>query len=333
MKILIVDDELVSRKKMEKLIQSLGNETIIATDGLEAWEIWKKDRTRMVITDWLMPGMDGLDLCKKIRETEGDSYTYLIMVTSKRETGDIVIGMEAGADDFISKPFAKDELAVRIRAGERILSLETKDLVIFSLAKLAESRDSDTGNHLERIRFYSKVLAEALIDSDNSQLGIDQKFVDNIFLTSPLHDIGKTGIPDFILLKPARLDDKEFDLMKTHCQIGFDTLNEALKRYPKAEYLDMSAKIALYHHEKFNGSGYPHQLKEDNIPLAARIVALADVYDALMSKRVYKNAFSHNIAKSIILEESGKHFDPQVVDAFCKQEDTFIEIYNQFSEE
>jgi putative two-component system response regulator len=332
MKILIVDDELVSRKKMDLLVRSLGHETLVASDGLEGWEIWKNERTRMVITDWMMPRMDGLELCKKIREAEGSQYIYLIMVTSKEGVNDLVIGMDAGADDFITKPFIKEELAVRIRAGQRIFGFETRDVVIFSLAKLVESRDLETGQHLERMRHYSKTLAVAMSKSDNPPEEIDGLFLDNIFLTSPLHDIGKVGIPDNILLKPARLDDREFEIMKRHSIIGSATLHEALRRYPKADYLSMSADIARSHHEKFDGTGYPDGLKGKAIPLSARIVALADVYDALVSKRVYKDAYPHDDARAIIENEKGKHFDPMVVEAFLNCERAFIEILGRFSD-
>ena len=332
MKILIVDDDLVSRKKMGKLIQSLGHETLIAQDGVEAWEIWNDERTRMVITDWVMPGMDGLELCRKIRRFEGSQYTYIIMVTSKSNIQDIVAGIEAGADDFISKPFIKEELLVRIRAGERVFGYETRDIVIFSMAKLAESRDPETGNHLERIRFYSKALAESIANSDNPPDEIDRLFIDNIFRTSPLHDIGKIGIPDHVLLKPGRLDDEEFEIMKLHSRIGFETLNDALERYPKADYLKMSADIALSHHEKFDGTGYPDGLKGSAIPIAARIVALSDVYDALVSKRVYKKAYMHDMARALILQGNATHFDPIVINAFMACENTFIEISEKFKD-
>ncbi len=221
-------------------------------------------------------------------------------------------------------------MAVRIKAGERILGFESRDLVIFSMAKLVESRDPETGNHLERTRFYSKILAAAIAMSDDSPQEIDHLFIENIFLTSPLHDIGKMGIPDYILLKPGRLDNKEFEIMKGHSRIGFETLNEALQKFPKAEYLQMSAEIALSHHEKFDGTGYPDCIKGKEIPLSARIMALSDVYDALTSKRVYKEAYTHDIAKSIIISESGIHFDPIVVDAFLSSEKMFIDISNQF---
>lgn len=332
MKILIADDELVSRKKLEKSLQSLGYETTAATDGNEAWNIWNQERTKMVITDWVMPGLDGLDLCRKIRKSEGSQYTYIIMVTSKSNVPDIVTGMEAGADDFISKPFEKEELLVRIRAGERVIGLEARDIVIFSMAKLAESRDPETGNHLERIRYYSKVLAEAIARTDDHTEEVDGLFIDNIFRTSPLHDIGKIGTPDYVLLKPGRLDDREFEIMKHHCRVGYETLNEALKRYPKADYLKMSADIALSHHEKYDGTGYPDGIKGREIPISARIVALADVYDALVSKRVYKEAYVHDVAKALILQQNSTHFDPMVINAFLASEKSFIHIFNRYKE-
>ncbi len=332
-KILVVDDELVSRKKLELLIQSLGYDTLVAEDGIAAWEIWKNKMPKIVITDWIMPGMDGPELCRRIRAAEGSQYTFVIIVTSKSEVHDIVSGMDAGADDFITKPFMQEELAVRIRAGERILGYLTRDIVIFSMAKLAESRDLETGNHLERIRYYAKTLAAAIVASEGSPSEVDNLFIENIFLTSPLHDIGKIGIPDYVLQKPGRYDNKDLEIMKTHCQIGYQTISEALKRYPKADYLRMSSEIALSHHEKFDGTGYPSGLKADEIPFSARIVALSDVYDALVTKRVYKDAYPHEMAKAMIIGEKGKHFDPMVVEAFLSCEETFLEILDQFGEE
>ncbi len=332
MKILIIDDEFVSRTKLERLTQSLGHEIAVAENGKEGLEIWENDSFRMVITDWNMPEIDGLSLCRKIRESEGGQYTYIIMVTTRNATNDIVTGMDAGADDFISKPFVKEELAVRIRSGERILSLGTKDIVIFSMAKLAESRDPETGQHLERVRYYSKLLAETAAGMDNLSQEINKRFIENIFMSSPLHDIGKIGIPDSILLKPARLDDREFETMKKHTLIGFNTINEALKKYPKADYLKMSAEIALSHHEKFDGSGYPDGLKENEIPISARIVELADIYDVLLSKKVYKEACPPDIARDIIIKGQGTHLDPELVKAFLSVENKFIEISKQFGD-
>jgi putative two-component system response regulator len=332
MKVLITDDELVSRKKLEKHVTSMGHQVIVATNGKEALSLWIKHRPDLVISDWVMPEMNGIELVREIKRLQGSNYCYVIMITSQSETRDLVTGMEAGADDFIAKPFIKEELTVRIKAGERIINFESRDIVIFSMACLAEARDSDTGNHLERIRYYSKILAEDLAREEKLEQ-LTPIFIDNIFLTSPLHDIGKIGIPDFVLLKPGQLDDKEYKIMQKHTSIGYEALNTAIDKYPNAEYLRMSAEIAFYHHEKFDGSGYPNHLKGEDIPLSARIVALADVYDALVSRRVYKSAMPHDTAKSIILAERGRHFDPRVVDAFLRCEEQFIEILDKFSTE
>jgi len=330
MKVLVVDDEWVSRKKMERLLQSLEYETLVAEGGPQAWDIWKTYRPRMVITDWNMPHMDGVELCRRIREAESENYTYIIFVSGKNNVQDVIEGMQAGADDYISKPFNLGEIHVRVKAGERIIKLQSKETVIFALAKLAESRDEDTGNHLERVRFYSKLLAETWVKRPHPPAALNSLLIENIFLTSALHDIGKVGIPDYILLQPGRLDDKAFAIMKTHTVIGFNTLVEALKKAPEAAYLQVAAQIARHHHEKYDGSGYPDGLSGENIPLAARIFALADVYDALVSKRPYKEPFTHDRARNIILEGKGTHFDPHVVEAFLVCENEFIHIHENF---
>jgi putative two-component system response regulator len=330
MKILIVDDEITSRLKADKLVSGLGHETLVAENGETAWETWQHERPRVIITDWMMPEMTGVELCSRIRNAEGDQYSYIIMITSKDSPDDLETAMQYGVDDFIAKPFRKQELAARLRPAQRTIQLQTRDIVIFSMAKLAESRDPETGNHLERIRHYSKTLAQTLKADQVFADELDESFIENIFQTSPLHDIGKVGIPDHVLLKPDRLDDSEFETMKTHTIIGHNTLKDAFSRYPEAEYLQMSADIALSHHEKYNGSGYPNGISGNAIPLSARIVAVADVYDALVSKRVYKQALSTDIARSIIVKEKGEHFDPLVVDAFLGCEQDFIEICLKF---
>jgi putative two-component system response regulator len=332
MKILVVDDEIASRKTLEVFAKKLGYNVFAASDGADAYEIWKQKRPKFVITDWNMPRMDGLELCAKIRSTESEDYTYIIIVTSRDDIQDVIKGIKSGADDYIVKPFNQDELSVRIKAGERAINFQSKDIVIFALAKLAESRDEDTGNHLERVSHYSKHLAENIIDSSNPPPELDQLLVDNIFLTSPLHDIGKVGIPDYILLKPGRLDDEEFAIMKSHAAIGYNTLNGALQKAPEANYLRIAAEIAHHHHEKYDGSGYPNGLKGDEIHIASRIFALSDVYDALVSKRPYKEPFTHDRAKHIITDGKGKHFDPIVVDAFLRCEHSFIEINEKYKE-
>lgn len=200
------------------------------------------------------------------------------------------------------------------------------------MAKLAEFRDPETGAHLERVRSYCRVLAQDLSTVEKFRDQVDGEFIRLIYLTSPLHDIGKVGIPDCVLLSPGRLNDREFEIMKTHAQLGAETLNAALQTFPGVKFLQMGRDIAATHHERWNGKGYPAGLCGESIPLCGRIVALADVYDAVTSKRVYKAAFSHDIAKSMIVKDSGEHFDPDIVAAFLRTEERFLEIRDRHAE-
>jgi len=215
---------------------------------------------------------------------------------------------------------------------EQLLSLQTRDVAIFSLAKLAESRDQDTGTHLERVQHYCRALVQEMASLKKYCGIIDAAFSRLIFQTSPLHDIGKVGIPDAVLLKPGHLDAHEFEIMKTHTTIGAATLMAASVKFPVVSFLNMAQDIAASHHERYDGTGYPNRLKGEEIPLAGRITALADVYDALTSKRVYKQAHEHESARQMIEESRGTHFDPDVVDAFVEREEQFLTIRNKFSE-
>ena len=201
--------------------------------------------------------------------------------------------------------------------------VRTKNAVIFGLAKLAESRDNDTGEHLDRIRSYVTILAEEIALRESE---IDEEFIHNLALASSLHDIGKVGIPDSILLKPGRLSPEERGIMELHTLIGGECLDAIHARLGENAFMHIARQVAYYHHERWDGTGYPHSLKQDEIPLVARIVAVADVYDALTSKRPYKKAMSHLESKAIIVAGSGKHFDPEIVDAFLRHEDKFEEI-------
>ncbi|MEX0886090.1 MAG: HD domain-containing phosphohydrolase, partial [Phycisphaeraceae bacterium] len=288
----------------------------------------------IVISDWMMPEMNGLELCRWIRanDTGNDRYTYLILLTSRSGQEDRMTALSAGVDDFMTKPVDQAELRARMSNAQRLLSLETRDVAIFALAKLAESRDPETGAHLERVRSYCRLLAESLRERGPYREQIDDEFARLIYLTSPLHDIGKVGIPDRVLLKPGRLNDDEFDAMKQHTLIGAATLGALAEKFPSAKFLRMAHEIALSHHERWDGSGYPNGWRGEAIPLAGRIVALADVYDALTCKRVYKAAFTHATARAMIVEESGTHFDTAIVDAFTRMEEAFIDIQTRFSD-
>ena len=326
MRVLIVEDDRDALDMLENALACMGYEVSTASNGAQALEMIRTGHYRLVISDWEMPGMSGLELCQFVRQRASSEYTYFILLTARAGASHLIDGLKAGADEFLSKPFDPLELEVRLRVAERILSLESRDIVIFSLAKLAEARDTDTGAHLERIREYCLVLAQHLSTSEKYRDLIDGDYVQMLYLTSPLHDIGKVGIPDRVLLKPGPLTTEEFEIMKQHVAIGGATLRAAVQAHPRAKYLQMALDIAMTHHEKYDGSGYPNKLRGEEIPMCGRIVALSDVYDALTTPRVYKPAYSHDVARNIIVEGRGKHFDPDIVDAFLAHEDQFIAI-------
>src|SRR3954470_1320642 len=336
MRVLIVDDDPIAIELLRETLADAGHDVLCAGDGKEALSMLGGEQpVQVLITDWQMPGMDGVSLCQTVRRggaSGSGGYVYVILLTSHGTTAERVRGLSAGADDFMTKPFEPRELLARMQAADRLLSLETRDVAIFAMAKLAESRDVETGAHIERVMNYSRILAQQLPAMGNYVEEIDPEFVRLVYSTSPLHDIGKVGIPDGVLLKPGRLDDREFEIMKTHCMIGAQTLDAALRRFPGAKFLRMARNIAASHHERWDGNGYPSGLAGNQIPLCGRIVAVADVYDALTSKRVYKNAFAHEVAKGLIVKESGTHFDPAVVGAFIAAERAFMAVREQCQE-
>jgi putative two-component system response regulator len=329
MRVLIVDDNALALELLKAALARAGHAVETASHGQEAMDTLQKSACRLVIADWEMPVMDGLQLCRAIRASNLPAYVYVILLTARHEPHSKVEGLSAGADDFMTKPFDQAELTVRIRTAERILALETRELAIFALAKLAESRDPDTGTHLERVRTYTHLLALELAGVPGCAREMDPDYARTIYLTSPLHDIGKVAIPDCVLLKPGRLNDREFDIMKTHTVLGAQTLQASLDRYPEARFLQMASQIALTHHERWDGSGYPGGLKGLEIPLCGRIMAMADVYDALTSKRVYKSAFTHDVARAIIIDGSAGHFDPDIVQAFLRCERQFAQLQSE----
>lgn len=330
MRVLVAEDDPIAAETLENFLGGLGYEVTTAGDGREAFELARTGEYRIIVSDWEMPEMSGLELCRRIRSRRFGAYIYVILLTSHSRLGNLVQGLGAGADDFIAKPFQPEELRVRLRAGERILALESRDLVIFSLAKLAESRDPDTGAHLERVREYCRILASELARRPEFEGQMDGDYIETIYMTCPLHDIGKVAIPDCVLLKPGPLAEHEFEIMKRHAAFGSETLDAAVKAHPNARFLRMARDIAWTHHERFDGTGYPRGLTGREIPLCGRIVAMADVYDALTTKRVYKPAFTHETARSIILDNEGKHFDPLVVEAFLAHEAQFQRIRREF---
>jgi putative two-component system response regulator len=328
--ILIVGDDKIPLESLSNDLSQCGYDVATASNGRQALSLLRDGSIRMVISDWDMPRMSGIELCRAIRSENLPGYVFVTLLAwhnSERSEA-----LRAGADDFIARPFYLPELLFRVQMAERICSLETRDVALFLMARLAESRDPQTEGHLERVRSYSQVLAEHLSGVGRFRSEIDADFIRLIYLTSPLHDIGKVKIPDNILLKPGPLDDREFEIMKTHASLGAETLDAAARQFPGGRFLQMARHIAASHHERFDGTGYPQRMADDCIPLSARIVALADVYDALTSDRVYKEAFDHEVAWPMIVSEAGGHFDPDVVDAFVESEASFISIRNQFYE-
>jgi len=249
------------------------------------------------------------------------------MVHSGQSVGVLNVTEPRGGGPYTQEDLARlkaiaESAAVAIQSQLRLQQRnEARDAIILALAKLAESRDPETGAHLERVQIFCRRLSQALAETEKYAAEIDENFISSIFRSSPLHDIGKVGIPDRILLKKGRLTPEEFEIMKTHTTIGGNTIRGLVQHRRGQSFLRMGMEIAYYHHEKFDGSGYPRGLAGEQIPLSARILAVADVYDALTSRRVYKPAMSHEEAAVIIRGGCGKHFDPDVVDAFLRRQD------------
>jgi putative two-component system response regulator len=332
MRILIVDDDATALQLLQFILEQEGYDVTVARNGKEAMDFVRTGQFRLVISDWDMPEMNGVELCDNIRKRGFANYVYIILLTSRDRTADLVQGMDGGADDFLVKPVEPHELCVRLRAARRLLSIESRDFIIFALAKLADSRDPETGEHLERMRKYARLLAQQLGKSPEYRDVIDGDYIEMLYLTSPLHDIGKVAIPDRVLCKPGRLTPEEYEIMKTHAALGAQTLAEGAKNYPDAKYLQMAQDLTRTHHERYDGTGYPAGLAGEDIPLCGRIVALADFYDALTSDRVYRSALSHEETREMIVQASGSHFDPDIVEAFLQMEDDFKMIQSLYGD-
>ncbi len=327
--VLVVEDEISQRMLLRNLLEEMNINVIEAANGREALEILKrKADISLVLTDLTMPELDGFELIKEIRAKEL-SYTYIIVITARRDRKALIKALSLGADDYVSKPVFPEELALRIKDGQRLQRLTSHEYLILSMAKLAEYRSPETGYHVERVRAYCQVLGLYL--SENYQNLITNSMAQEVARLSVLHDIGKVTVPDHILHKPGPLTKQEFEIIKKHTVNGGKIIKE-LYNSQKLQYLKLAYEIVMYHHERYDGKGYPAKLKGEEIPLSARIVSLADVYDAITSKRCYKDAATHEKAKEIIVAEKGKQFDPKVVDAFLAIEDKFIEIAKKYKD-
>ena len=354
--LLIVDDNEMNRDLLLRRLGNSGYQLAAAENGKEALEKMRQQSFDLVLLDIMMPVMDGYETLEVMQKDEVLQRIPVIMITALDDVDCAVRCIEMGAVDYVTKPFnpvllkarvgaslerkrlsdqeqrhreeiegSNKDLSDEVRAKIREIS-ESQLAAIFAMSKLAESRDPETGEHLERMREYCRLLSEQLSRMPRYRSIIDREFVENIYAASPLHDIGKVGIEDRVLLKPGSLTDDEWVLMKQHPIIGAETLREVDRQHPGNAFIHTGIEIAEGHHEKWNGTGYPYGRSGEEIPLVARILALGDVYDALTSKRCYKDAFSHEKSRSIIQEGSGSHFDPDVVLAFFETEDEFMRV-------
>jgi putative two-component system response regulator len=355
-RVLIVDDLAANRELLSKLTAQLGHLASEAEDGLMALQECTISPPDLVLLDIEMPGMDGRQVLGALKSSEKTARIPVVMVSGLDALDTVVTCIKLGADDYFTKPFdatlmkaRMDALLERKRLQDRehqlaqqleqynsrlqeLVNAQVKQIadghigMILAMSKLAECRDPETGEHLERMREFCRILARQLQHQPLFGSYIDDKYVEALYAASPLHDIGKVGIPDMVLLKPGQHTPEERKLMEQHTVIGAETLRAVHKLHPNNELMKLGIQIAEAHHEKWDGTGYPHGLAGENIPLSARILALADVYDALRAARVYKPAYDHERAREIIIDGSGRHFDPMLVQAFLAVEDEFIEV-------
>jgi len=354
-KILVVDDE---KFYIDVLVELLTGDykVVVAKQGEEALRrATTEPFPDLILLDILMPGMDGYEVCRRLKEDPRTRDIPVIFLTVKSEVADELHGFELGAVDYISKPVsppivktrvathlalnrAMDLLAdqnrhLELKVRERTEELNrTKDVAIYCMASLAETRDLETGKHILRTQNYVHILADQLKSHPRFSGYLDNATIDLIYKTSSLHDIGKVGVPDRILLKPGPLEPEEWELMKKHAYYGHQALLRAEQELGTTDFVRMAREIAYTHHERWDGSGYPRKLAGEAIPVSGRLMAVADVYDALVNRRVYKEAYSHERAIKIICEASGSHFDPDMVIAFIELEQQFHSIAVKYAD-
>lgn len=347
--VLLCDDELMNRKVASKILNKEGFNVVEAQNGEEAIELLKNKKIDLILMDLMMPVMDGYEATQIIKEHDEFSTIPLIIISALSDKEAITKGLELGADEYLTKPFDITDFRLRVKNAIKIgiyqnmlkdhkvlleaqVKEKTKELqnaltevqnsekdIISILSKTAEYRDNETSLHTIRVGDMAALMAK--------KFGWNNDDVELIRLAAPMHDIGKVGIEDLILLKPGKLDDNEFFKMKKHAAIGYSILSQ--KETP---LLKLAAEIAYSHHEKYNGSGYPRGLKEDEIPLSGAIVSVIDVFDALLSERPYKKAFSLERALDIIQNDSGSHFHPKVVALFLNNLDEVLAIRQRLSD-
>lgn len=355
--VLVVDDTPANLSLMTGLLRDI-YKVKAAIDGEKALRIAQSDAPPdLILLDIMMPGMDGYEVCRRLQANPVTRDIPIIFLTAKAGIEDEKMGLELGAVDYITKPISppivlarvRNHLALKasadflrnkadfleaevVRRTAEVMAIQ--DVTIMAMASLAETRDSDTGNHIRRTQHYVKVLAQHLRKHPRfASVLDDDRYIALLFKSAPLHDIGKVGIPDRILLKPGKLTFEEFEVMKTHTTLGRDAIQSAEEHLGmKVEFLNLAKEIAYGHQEKWDGSGYPQGAAGEAIPVGARLMAVADVYDALISRRVYKEGMPHEKAAAIIVQGRGQHFDPDIVDAFVAVQDQFQAIAQRFAD-
>jgi len=362
-RILIVEDELPDQLILEDLLEQQF-EVHTSSNGREALDYLKVPHpVDLILMDIMMPVLDGFEACQQIKADPELQDIPVLFLTSLESVADEKHGLSLGAEDFIHKPYSpplvlarvhnhielarsrkllrKRNAALELQVQERTRALlhetaqvmRAQESTINSLCALAELRDNETGDHIRRTQHYVRTLARRLSLSPLFAAELSEATIALLFKSAPLHDVGKVAIPDAILLKPGKLTDDEWSIMKRHAEYGRDALVEAEKELgDSVSFLRYAREIAYGHHEKWDGSGYPQQLSGNAIPLAARIMAVADVYDALISKRVYKPAMAHGQAVEIIMQGRGKHFDPAIIDLLVDVIDEFQVIAKGYSD-
>lgn len=345
--ILVVDD---TEANIDILVEALGEmyEVRVALDGQGALESVSEDKPDLILLDVMMPGMDGYEVCRLLKASEHTRDIPIIFLTAMNEKKDEAKGLALGAVDYVGKPFSPELLKARVSnqlelkkhrdhledlVAARTRELEkTQSVTIYSLASLAETRDPETGGHILRTQRYVHALAKKLQSHAAYSPHLDDQTISILYDSAPLHDIGKVGVRDEILLKSAELSSVEFEEMKKHTLLGRDALRSAVEQLGDNSFMRHALDIIYAHHERWDGSGYPEGLRGEQIPVLGRIMAIADVYDALVSRRVYKPPFSHQRAVRIILDGRGSHFDPQMVDAFSSIAHTFKNIAEEYAD-
>ncbi|BBB67167.1 two-component system response regulator [Undibacterium sp. YM2] len=354
--VLIVDDTPDNISLLSGLLKDQ-YKIKIATNGLKALQIASSlPGPDLILLDVMMPEMDGYETCRRLKADPATADIPIIFLTAKSQVQDEEMGLRLGAVDYISKPISPPIVLARVATqlnlvrARHLLQDQNKhleslvqdrtrklgkmqDAIIMAMASLAETRDNETGNHIRRTQNYVAALARKLKSHARFSNELTDENIDLLYKSAPLHDIGKVGIPDNILLKPDKLTSEEFEVMKLHTVYGRETILSVEKYLGESnEFLRFAREITYSHQEKWDGSGYPENLVGDAIPLSARLMAVADVYDALISRRVYKPAFSHEEAISIMRKGRETHFDPDILDAFLQITDEFRQIANQFKE-